>query len=195
MADAMFISRRLIRSRAWLDLKGAAQSVYLLLRLRCKVAKVPTPGTPKKYWPYEITNNGEIVFPYKIARKQYGIHSHRFAYALDQLLTNGLIDIAASGHGIRKQTTLYAISERWKNYGKPGFEIVERKKGYNPGFRKNNKTWQASKKTPNAADSTDTSAAGSTERTILALRTDQNGKTRKIRYNFRNDKWLQAKIA
>ena len=139
------LKKNLVQSQAWLSLRGAAQSVYLLFRLRCKVEEVKSGGKPgKRATEWVIKNNGEIVFPYKEAEKKYGISRHRFARAIDDLITKGFLDIEDSGMGYCRIATFYRISDRWWLYDRPDFKQTERKKPKqsNPGFRKGNDLWQ-----------------------------------------------------
>ncbi len=81
----------------------------------------------------------EIIFTYKEAEKKYGISDSRFGKAIDELIEKGFIDIADTGMGVHKVTTLYSISDRWKLYGTKDFVKKERAKGpINRGFQKGN---------------------------------------------------------
>jgi len=92
----------------------------------------------KKQW--DIANNGEIVFTYKEAKEKCCISTGAFRTAIDDLREKGFIDIAATGMGVYKVTTLYSISNRWKLYGTPEYEPPKPrpKKPVNRGFRPNN---------------------------------------------------------
>ncbi len=189
MANAvMCIDKSLVRSKAWLALKGIAPQVYLIFRTKCQLEQVTLIGKRNKRGAeWKITNNGEITFSYKQARDKFGITKPRFARAIDQLIEKGFIDIAQSGMGIRRLSTLYSISDRWKLYGKQGFVEMKRPKaGWNPGFQK---------KKPSNVYVTDTSNVCVTERRILTLQTKQDGKVTKIEYKFNGDKWLEVKSA
>jgi len=80
----------------------------------------------KKSW--AIKNNGEIVFPYSVAQKKYGISRTQFSRALDQLIKYGFIDINHHGGGMLKDFTTYFISDRWENYATDKFIDKFRKK-------------------------------------------------------------------
>ncbi|MHC4637813.1 MAG: hypothetical protein ACYTBP_04115 [Planctomycetota bacterium] len=181
------LEKNLARSKAWLSLKGIAPQVYLLFRTKCQMEQVKLAGKPnKRKTDWIITNNGEITFSYKEARTKFDITSSRFVRAIDDLIDKGFIDIAKSGMGIRRMTTLYAISDRWRLYGKPRFKNLARQKAsWNPGFKK---------KSSNVCV-TETSNVYVTERMLLVLRTGQNGNVQKTAYKFRNNRWLETKIA
>jgi hypothetical protein len=137
--DKMFVSRRMITSKAYLDLRTAcACQVYLIFLSKCRWEKVQTrPGRNEKEW--RITNNGEIQFTYDEALNDWGVSEDRFKRAIDELVRVGLIDITKSGFGLKKDKSLYAISDRWEKYGTDEFTYMERpKRKQKLGFRKGN---------------------------------------------------------
>lgn len=92
---------------------------------------------------FEAANNGKIVFTYKEAQERYGISAASFRTGIDQLTERGFIDVKATGVEHRKMTTLYAISDRWRQYGTDEFRTVKRPRSRsNPGFKKGNRLWQ-----------------------------------------------------
>jgi hypothetical protein len=135
------LDQRLVKSTVWLALSGTAKGVYLLFRAKCKMGRPP--GKPgKRDW--MILNNGELVFTYREAWGKYGITASRFRRALDELIEKGFIDVEGSGMGVQKVTTLYAISDRWRDFGTPAFRKAKRPEPSirNPGFKRGNKLWQ-----------------------------------------------------
>ncbi|GAH34362.1 unnamed protein product [marine sediment metagenome] len=95
------------------------------------------PMSREKEW--RITNNGEIQFSYREAKKEHHISNGRFTRAIDDLIRVGLIDIAKTGFGLHKDVTLYAISDRWKKFGTDEFMVKKRqKRKQNLGFAKGN---------------------------------------------------------
>ncbi len=66
--------------------------------------------------------HNRIVFTYREAREAYGVTDQGFSRAIDALICNGLIDIVETQSGLRKNRTVYAISNRWQQYGTPSFE-------------------------------------------------------------------------
>lgn len=123
----MYVDRKLIRSRAFLELTGCAAQVYLLFRARAQVVK--TKGGPAKRSPWRIVNNGEIIFTYAEAEEDFGIRAKRFTRAIDQLVARGFLDIAHRGGGLEGDASCYALSERWRMYGTVEFVPGERPKG------------------------------------------------------------------
>jgi hypothetical protein len=123
-----FIERELLKSRAWLALHGIAPQVYGLFRLRIQVRKVSRDHQGKRS-PYVIANNGEIVFSYREAKRDFGITTPRFRRALGELVDKGFLDVAHAGGGLEGDCTKYAISDRWRAYGKPDFKAATLPKG------------------------------------------------------------------
>ncbi len=141
--DRMFVSRAVITSRAFLDLKTpAACQVYFIFLSKRRWQKAQIrPGSRDKAW--IIVNNGEIEFTYPEARDKYGINAKRFTRAIDELLRVGLIDITHSAVGLQKEKTLYEISERWQKYGTDEFVEAKRpERGIALGFKKGNRYGQ-----------------------------------------------------
>ncbi len=135
--DNIWVERRLIESEAFRALKTAtAHKVLATFWTKRQMAKIGRAG--KRQW--DIANNGEITFTYKEAKENYCISSGAFRDAIDELREKGFIDIAATGMGVHKVTTLYSISDRWKLYGMPEYEPPKPrpKKPINRGFQKGN---------------------------------------------------------
>jgi hypothetical protein len=89
---------------------------------------------------YLITNNGEITYAYSEAVKK-GISRATFRNAIDQLVEKGFLDIAHSGGGYDGDLSKYALSNRWRLYGKEKFIELERPKDMRQsrGFRPKSK--------------------------------------------------------
>ncbi len=121
----IWFEREVYESRAFRELNGTAMRTYILFLSKRQRQKR---RHPKKGKHWVTTNNGEIEFTYKEAEKRWGIRQGAFRENRDRLVELGFIDIAQSGAGLYKSKTLYAISERWRKYGTPEFELVERKK-------------------------------------------------------------------
>jgi len=137
-SENIWIPWRLIESKAFLALKTAtAHKILTIFWTKRQMVEIGRKG--KEQW--DIANNGEIVFTYKKAKEQYGISGGAFRDAIDELRDKGFIDIAATGMGVHKVTTLYSLSNRWKLYGTPGYEEPKPrpKKTINRGFQKGNK--------------------------------------------------------
>ena len=120
----VFIERELLTSKAFRSLSGTAHVVLLDFYCKRQMARVGV----GKHRVWDITNNGEITYTYKEAERN-GIPRATFLRCLDQLVDRGLVDIAESGAGVFRSTTLYAISSRWEKWGTDEFEEKSRRKG------------------------------------------------------------------
>jgi hypothetical protein len=118
------VEREIFTSRAWLSLTGVAPQVFTLFLLRRQMGKKGRRGHEK----WDCLNNGELVFTYREAESKFGISQPRFLRAIDNLVEHGFIDIAEPGIAVAKVPTKYAISERWRDYGKPTFKKTSREK-------------------------------------------------------------------
>ena len=90
----IWIEREMILSSAFHKLNGRAMEVLLLFLYRRQWSR---PSQKEKWY---TTNNGEIVFPYKEAKKRFKIPKSSFARAIDNLIEYGFIDIAHLGGGL-----------------------------------------------------------------------------------------------
>lgn len=136
--DAMYISRSLVNSDAWKELKGASMLAYTIFLTKRQIEKVKYRASRSKT-DFRIVNNGEIQFTYQEAEER-GVTRPRFARAIDQLVELGFIDIARAGSGLHKDATQYGISDRWKEYGTDEFVAMKRpKRKLHYGFQKGHK--------------------------------------------------------
>lgn len=131
--EKMFISRKIITSKAFLSLSTAAAcQVYMIFLNKCRWEKV-------NEYSWQITNNSEIEFTYDEAEETYGITAGKFIRAIDQLVEVGFIDIAKTGNGLQGDKSLYAISKRWEKFGADEFVKKKRpKRTQLIGFKKKN---------------------------------------------------------
>ena len=131
----IWIEREMILSNAFHELNGRAKNVLFLFLYRRQWSKA---GRKGKWY---TTNDGEIVFPYKEAKKKFNIPQSSFARAIDKLIEYGFIDIAHLGGGLIGDCTRYYISNRWKNYKTDRFIHKKRPKDKR-GFGFTSKNWE-----------------------------------------------------
>jgi len=131
----IWIEREMILSSAFHKLNGRAMEVLLLFLYRRQWSR----PSPKGKW--YTTNNGEIVFPYKEAKKRFKIPKSSFARAIDNLIEYGFIDITHLGGGLIGDCTKYSISNRWRNYDTDRFVQKKRPKDTR-GFGFTAKNWE-----------------------------------------------------
>ena len=125
------IDRELLASPAFRSLSKIAMLVYLDFLAKRKGRRM---GKPKRF---AILNNGEITYYYSEAEKR-GITRPRFQRALDELINKGFIDLVHQGAGYnlgtgKRDTNLYAISERWRNWSTSHFIKKPRQKDTRDG--------------------------------------------------------------
>ena len=131
----IWIEREMILSSAFHKLNGRAMEVLLLFLYRRQWSR------PSQKGKWYTTNNGEIVFPYKEAKKRFKIPKSSFARAIDSLIEYGFIDIAHLGGGLIGDCTKYSISNRWRNYDTDRFVQKKRLKDTR-GFGFTAKNWE-----------------------------------------------------
>jgi DNA-binding MarR family transcriptional regulator len=132
----LYIDRKLIKSKAFFDLNATSIKVLLIFFSKRQMTHIGR--GKKKRW--VCTNNGNIYFTYREAKEQYEITYPAFSRAIDELVANGFIDITRPGIGKKRVSTLYAISERWKDYDKEDFVKIERVKRVSYTFKKKEQT-------------------------------------------------------
>ena len=131
----IWIEREMILSPAFHKLNGRAMEVLLLFLYRRQWSR------PSRKGKWYTTNNGEIVFPYKEAKKRFKIPKSSFARAIDSLIEYGFIDITHLGGGLIGDCTKYSISNRWRNYDTDRFVQKKRPKDTR-GFGFTAKNWE-----------------------------------------------------
>ena len=188
------LEQSLVQSQAWFSLSGTAMIVFLIFRTKCRIDK--RQSKPGKRGPV-IINNGEIEFTYDEAETKFGIKRSRFKRAIDKLVARGFIDIAATGMGVHKVKTWYAISERWRDYGTPEFKEVKwpKPKIANPGFKRGNTLWRKARKKKSSVENAHGAVRTVEHGELLAMHTNAHGQKITVRYKRRNGKWLAVKIA
>lgn len=127
----------LLKSDVFRGLSSPAKTVLFDFLMKRQVKKMK--ARPGREADWVILNNGEIEYTYSEAFKR-GIPFRTFARVIDELVRCGFIDIAYSGSGGRKgDKSLYAISDRWKQWGTEEFIPASRPKdtrsgrGFKPG--------------------------------------------------------------
>ena len=126
------MERDVIESKAFCDLTGQSRLVLFLFFLKLQKRK----SGPKGRERLVMLNNGELQFTFKEAKEKYHVSKGQFERALDQLCAFGFIAVAKIGNAARRQPTLYAVTEDWREYGEPEFVPKERPRdSRHMGFR------------------------------------------------------------
>ena len=123
----LYVPRGLVESRAFVGLTGRAPQVLLIFYSKRRVEKLRRPGARGER--FRDTNNGQIIFTYRKAEKDYGLTRRIFTRALDQLIARGFIDVTKAGSGLEGDASLYGLSDRWWAFGTAEFEERARTKG------------------------------------------------------------------
>jgi hypothetical protein len=127
------IERRMHRSPAFRKL--STNSIFVLFEFLSR-RKMVQDGRKGRWG---IANNGEIIFTYAEAQKKFGMFRSTFCRSIDQLVHLGFIEISHQGGGLLKDYSKYAISERWRDYGKEEFIKQSRRRDTRGlGFTKEN---------------------------------------------------------
>ena len=137
-AHGAYIERELFELKAFQELTRAELHIYFRFLLKRKF--VTRKGKQGKTTGKVITNNGIITFSYAEAEK-YGFPRATFRRAIDKLIEVGLIDLTHQGEGgcvgpdgkVRGDCSMYAINERWRDYGTSNFKEQQRKKDNRKG--------------------------------------------------------------
>jgi hypothetical protein len=125
------------RNQAFRKLNSSSIFILFEFLSRRQLKQVSTRAGRKKDW--IISNNGEIFFTYGEAWEKFEMYRSTFCRSISQLVELGFIDVAHHGGGMMKDASKYAISERWKAYGKKEFLKKSRPKDTRGlGFTKEN---------------------------------------------------------
>jgi hypothetical protein len=101
----------ILNSKAYIELKhSSARTLPYFL------------GKPKIAFNKPSYLSTEFTFSYSEAER-YGLAAATFKAVIDQLIENGFIDPIDKGglRGHGKTCSLFRLSNRWENYGKPSF--------------------------------------------------------------------------
>lgn len=111
----VYLENELLQSRAARAIRSA-HSFRVLLEFyrRRKIHRIK--DRKGKHSGPVITNNGEIVLPYRYAKERMDIPQTTFSRCLDELVTLGFLDVSEIANGLHKMPTKWTISDRWRRY-------------------------------------------------------------------------------
>ena len=118
----IMVGQDLLHSAAYKDL-NYAPSLKTLNFFYEKIRLIRTKGKGKKGRNKFERINGGIIFLYEEAEFR-GLTHKQFSRALEELYTHGFIDVEKPGSGRRGDCTKYAISNRWRDFGKADFKTL-----------------------------------------------------------------------
>jgi hypothetical protein len=118
---AIRVSYELIHSEAYKALNYApALKVLNWFHEKIKVSVNKKRRGKDRY----IVDDGDISFPYREAKVR-GLSNQQYSKALRELHKVGFVDIKKPGSSLKGDWTLYAMSDRWKDFGRTSFREVE----------------------------------------------------------------------
>lgn len=112
----VYFENDLRKSKAWAALTKTEMNIYFELRSRTTLNTLKRKGRGQLY----IRDN-KIKLVYSEAAK-LGWPTSTFSRGIQGLERRGLIDLIRPGGGKRGVECLYAISNRWRDYGTPKFK-------------------------------------------------------------------------
>lgn len=134
----LIMDKDMIRSKAFIELTGAAKQILLELYTRLTVDCLKGNKRSGGGEQYFAKNNGKLVFRYSDIHEMFGYSSDTISKALDRLVACGFIEIAELGIGAKKLSHKIALVRNWKDYGTPAFWAGKGKanKPFRGGFKK-----------------------------------------------------------
>lgn len=137
--DRLILSKKMLRSKAFIKLTGAAKQILIELYTRLKLENYkPHNNSRISSQRFFASNNGKLVLSYKSIHKQFGYSTATISKAIDRLVANGFIEIAELGIGAKRISHKIALIKNWEKYGtdefKPG--LGKSDKPINGGFEK-----------------------------------------------------------
>lgn len=120
--------------------KLSAKGIQALLRFSQKRTWTDTKVNRKKK---RVYNGKNLSFTYAEAQ-ELGISTSQFHVILKKLIEVGFIDMEHQGGGLARDYSRFTLSERWRDYGKPDFKKVIKKRVLQPGL--DVRSWQKKNK-------------------------------------------------
>jgi len=123
----MLVSCQMLESAAFRKL--SASGIRVLLRFLQKRTWSKTGSRKRKI----VFNDDDLVFTYEEAMHHMGISSSQYHTIIKKLVEMGFIDLKHQGGAYGRDYSRYGLSERWRHYGTPLFQKVEKKRIVLPG--------------------------------------------------------------
>ena len=119
--DRLVLSKKMLRSRAFVKLTGSAKQILIELHTRLKLESYKPRKRHRNSERFYAMNNGELVLSYKSIHKQFGYSTATISKAIDQLVEHGFLEIAELGCGIKRQSHKIALIRNWQDYETENF--------------------------------------------------------------------------
>lgn len=121
--EAIYWQRKMLVSRAWRSLNGAAKTVLADFMMKRTMTAQKQPGRKTTY---VVTNNGQLKYSYWEAARN-GFSRPQFQRSIDALIDHGFLDITHQSLG-PGDCTLYGLVDRWRDWGTDRFVEKKREK-------------------------------------------------------------------
>jgi hypothetical protein len=135
--DRLVMSKKLIRSKAFIKLTGAAKQMLLELYMRLTLESYK-PSKRHRSQQFYAGNNGKLKITYESTHKMFGYSTTTISSGINQLVNYGFIEIAELGCGVKRLSHKIALINNWKDYGTDKFFAGKGKadEPVNGGFKK-----------------------------------------------------------
>jgi DNA-binding MarR family transcriptional regulator len=110
LPSGTWIEREMMQSKAFINLKGFAPQLLILILAKRYFRLQGKKGKQKRI----CTNHDSINFTYIEAKKEYGVTQPRFTRAIDELLAKGFISVKHQGGTYKQDKTIFSLSEKWR---------------------------------------------------------------------------------
>ena len=120
----LYIDKILRKSTAFRELSNVKYAYIVLFEFVARAKRIKKKRARKDPINYHIANNGKLKFSYSEA-KAMGISRELFIKIIRLLVKVGFIDRSHRGGGCEGDQSLYALSDRWREYGTPHFIYKE----------------------------------------------------------------------
>lgn len=116
------VGNNLLYSKAFLELSGNATKLYLWSLMKRRLWKKADMKARKRCG---LPEPEQPPFSFTIREAEcFGLHRRRVPDAIKELVAVGFIDIVRKGGAEKGNFSLYAWSERWKQYGTDKFTEI-----------------------------------------------------------------------
>jgi len=119
-----YVNWDVLDSEAFKSLNSTAIRVFLRFLQKRTFTKAGKKGNNSRK---QVFNDHGLIFTYAEG-EALDMPGCTFFRAIKKLITVGLIDQEHQGGIHKNDISLYAISERWRDYGTPAFKEVEKKR-------------------------------------------------------------------
>ena len=136
--DRLVLSKKMLHSKAFITMTGAAKQILIELYIRLKVDRYKPRKRYRESERFITKNNGKLVLTYNGIHKQFGYSTSTISKALDQLVSHGFIEIAELGCGVKRLSHKIALITNWQKYETPEFKpgMGKADRPVNKGFQK-----------------------------------------------------------